>query len=227
MAVRVTLLVCALNEAGNVGAVLRRVPPAVDEILVMDGGSVDATRAEALAAGGGRVRVELQSGRGKGAAMLQGFRAARGEVVVSMDADGSMEPGEIPAFLEAIDQGADLAKGTRMLPHGGSADLTSFRRFGNALFCGLGNLVTGARFSDLCYGFLALRRDALDGLELHAHGFDIEAELCLKMYAAGRRVVEVPSFESRRASGHSHLGAFRDGARIMRRILTVRPGGTR
>ena len=217
---RVSLVVCTLNEAGNVGDVLRRVPPVVDEILVVDGHSTDGTVREALAADP-RVRVAFQEGRGKGDALRKGFRLARGDVVVQMDADGSMDPGEIPAFMAAIEAGADVAKGSRYLPGGGSDDLTPIRAFGNGWMCALGNLLHGARFTDLCYGFLAFRKRALDSIRIRSNGFDVEAEVALKLFRAGYRVVEVPSFEHDRVHGHSHLHAVRDGWTIVRTILSL------
>ncbi|HWH08559.1 MAG TPA: glycosyltransferase family 2 protein [Candidatus Thermoplasmatota archaeon] len=217
---RVSLVVCTLDEEGNVGAVLRRVPPVVDEILVVDGRSRDRTVEEALAADP-RVRAVTQDGRGKGDALRKGFRLARGDVVVQMDADGSMDPAEIPRFVAAIEAGADVAKGSRNLPGGGSDDLTPVRAFGNWWMCALGNALHGARFTDLCYGFIAFRRRALESIEISSNGFDVEAEVALKLFRAGFRVVEVPSFEHDRMHGHSHLHAVRDGWTIVRTILAL------
>ena len=217
---RVSLVVCTLNEAGNVGDVLRRVPPVVDEILVVDGRSTDGTVEEALAADP-RVRIVQQDGRGKGDALRKGFRLARGDVLVQMDADGSMDPAEVPRFVAAIEAGADVAKGSRNLPGGGSDDLTLVRAVGNGWMCALGNLLHGARFTDLCYGFLAFRRDALSSIRIRANGFDVEAEVTLKLFRAGYRVVEVPSYERDRVHGHSHLHAVRDGWTIVRTILAL------
>lgn len=220
--VDVSLVVCAMNEEGNIGPVLAKVPPVVDEIVVVDGRSTDATVVEALGADP-RVRIVTQQGRGKGNALREGVFAARGAIVVQMDADGSMDPAEITRYVDALRWGADLVKGSRMLPGGGSEDLTAFRRFGNWVFCRTANVLHRARFTDICYGFMAYRRDVALGLGLTRDGFDIEAELSIKAHRAGFVVIEVPTFERDRNFGHSNLHAFRDGWKIL--LTVLRPPG--
>ena len=79
-----------------------------------------------------------------------------------------------PLFVEALIDGADFAKGTRYLPDGGSEDITFIRRSGNAGLTGLVNLLFGARYTDLCYGYNAFWRDCLTSLNLDSTGFEIE-----------------------------------------------------
>jgi len=126
----VSLIIPTLNEAENLRYVLPTLPSVVDELVIVDGGSTDGTV--------GVVR-QLQPNAtivheprpGKGVALQSGFEAARGEILVMMDADGSMDPNDIATFVAALLAGADVAKGSRFLQGGGSSDLTPLRTLGN------------------------------------------------------------------------------------------------
>jgi glycosyltransferase involved in cell wall biosynthesis len=219
---RISVVVPAMNEAKNLPHVLPRIPD-VFEVLLVDGGSSDDTieRAVELLPD---VRVLRQPGRGKGDALICGFKSARGDIVVMLDADGSARPEEIPAFVEALVAGADFAKGSRFLPTGGSADITRLRSLGNRALTGLVNLFFRSRYSDLCYGYNAFWTDVLDDLALDAHGFEIETQLNLRAVKCGLAVVEIPSWEDDRIHGVSNLNAVRDGLRVLRTILRERFG---
>src|SRR3712207_3330885 len=84
------------------------------------------------------------------------------------------------------------------------------------------NVLYGERFSDLCYGFIAFRRDRLGALALRSDGFEIETEIVVRSVLAGLRVAEVPSFEAPRMHGESHLNTWRDGTRVLRTLLRHR-----
>src|SRR6266852_5763053 len=111
---RVSLVVPVLNEEHNLAHVLPRIPAVVDELIVVDGGSSDGTVAVARQLCPD-ARVLAQPGTGKGDALAHGFVAARGEVIVIMDADASNDPAEIDAFVAALNAGADYAKGSRFI----------------------------------------------------------------------------------------------------------------
>jgi glycosyltransferase involved in cell wall biosynthesis len=211
----------AKNEAANIPWVLARIPRWVDEIIIVDGlstdGTVDVAR-ECVP----DVMVVLETRRGKGAAVRAGFAAATGDIVVMIDADGSMDPGEIGRYVQSVEDGADLAKGSRKLAGGGSADLTLLREFGNRCLLVGANGMFGTRFSELCYGFMALRRSRIAALALVSDGFEIETEIVVRAVRCGLKVAEVPSFEAPRRAGTSNLSVGRDGLRILRTLLTVR-----
>ena len=219
----VTVMIPTKNEAANLPWVLGRMPAWVDEVVIVDGLSTDGT-ADVARRCRPDVVVVNEARPGKGAAVRAGFAAATGHVVVMIDADGSMDPVEIGRYVNAIRDGADLAKGSRRLEGGGSADLTTIRDLGNRGLLLAANLLFGTRFSELCYGFMAVRRTALPSLDLVGDGFEIETEIVVRAVRAGLRVAEVPSFEYPRRAGESNLNAIRDGLRIVRTLLHVRTG---
>jgi glycosyltransferase involved in cell wall biosynthesis len=218
---RVSVVIPTLNEAGNIASALATIPDDVHEIILVDGGLVDATVDIAFAARPG-IRVLYQSGRGKGDALVCGFAACRGDIIVTLDADGSTDGSEIPRFVEALLAGADYAKGSRFTEGGGSSDITSARRIGNRFLCGVVNRLFGTRYSDLCYGFNAFWKRALGVLHADCDGFEIEALLNVRAAKGRLVVIEVPSFERQRGTGESKLHPIGDGIRVLRTIVRER-----
>lgn len=219
----VSLVVPARDEARNIPWVFEQIPRCVDEVILVDGDSHDATlrmAAHCLPS----VRSVRQIGPGKGNALRTGFRAATGAYVVMMDADGSMCPGEIPHFLHFLDHGYDFVKGSRFMAGGGSQDLTLIRSLGNRALLTVVNQLYGTRLTDLCYGYCAFRRSFLEELDLRSTGFEIEAEMVAHALRSGLRIAEVPSLELPRRNGRSHLHAVADGRRVLRTLLAERPG---
>jgi glycosyltransferase involved in cell wall biosynthesis len=224
LATRVSVVIPAKNEARNIGWVLGRMPSVVDEVIIVDGLSTDGTLDVAKMIEPDVVVIH-EMRPGKGAAMRAGMSAARGEFVVLLDADGSMDPVEIDRYVDQLALGFDLVKGSRKLPGGGSTDLTPLRDFGNARLLDLANLLFGTDFTELCYGFVGLRRSAIAALQLDADGFEIETQIVTRAVRAGLRIVEVPSMEAPRRYGESNLRTFRDGWRVLRTMLAERLAG--
>ncbi|WP_225320639.1 glycosyltransferase family 2 protein [Streptomyces luteolifulvus] len=219
----VSLVVPARNEARNIPWVFEQIPACVDEVILVDGDSTDATIPMAQHCLP-TVRNVQQSGPGKGNALRTGFLEAKGDYVVMMDADGSMSPGEIPHFLHFLEHGYDFVKGSRFVAGGGSLDITRIRRMGNHVLLMATNRLYHASLTDLCYGFCAFRRSFLDQLDLHAAGFEIEAEMITHALRSGLRIAEVPSLELPRRNGRSNLHAISDGRRVLRTLFSERPG---
>jgi hypothetical protein len=216
---KVSVVVPAINEEHNIGHVLSRLPDDLHEVILVDGNSHDDT-IEAARRACPEIRVLTQSGRGKGDAFRTGFASVTGNLVVMLDADGSADPAEIPRFVEALEAGADFAKGSRFLDGGGSADITRLRSMGNSVLSGTANLLHGTHFTDLCYGYNAFWSRCLPFISLDAPGFEVETLINLRIAGAGMRITEVPSFEADRISGQSNLKTFRDGFRVLGTILT-------
>jgi len=215
---RVSVIIPTLNEARNLPHVLPFIPKDVYEVIVVDGRSTDDTEAVARRLLPD-IRIVRESRKGKGAALRTGMRAARGDILVLMDADGSTDPREIPRFVHALRDGMEFAKGSRFMPGGGTADMTRWRWLGNQAFVVMVYALFGARLTDLCYGYNACWKHVVPALELDGDGFEIETEMNLRALRAGLRVAEVPSFEADRIHGESNLRSIPDGFRVLRTIL--------
>jgi glycosyltransferase involved in cell wall biosynthesis len=217
----VSVIIPTLNEGANLPHVLPRLPSFVTEVIIVDGDSTDDT-VDVARRLRPDVRIVRQVGRGKGTALRQGFASATGQIIVSIDADGSTKPEEIASFVDALLDGAEYVKGSRFLRGGGSTDLTMLRRAGNLGLTVLVRVLHGPHFTDLCYGYNAFWAHVLPSLHLRSTGFEIETEMNLRAHHAGLRIVEVPSQELDRIHGESHLRTFPDGWRVLKTIIRER-----
>lgn len=214
----VSVVIPTLNEAENLPHVLPHVPAWVDEVLIVDGRSTDDT-IEVAKTLRPDVRIVLEPAKGKGVALRSGFAAATGDIVVMLDADGSMNPDEIGSFVRQLRSGADFVKGSRFLQGAGSSDISWLRHLGNWGFTVLVRVLFGGRYSDLCYGYAAFWRTVVPVLELDGDGFEIETQMNIRALRARLRIIEVPSFEDERVHGESNLRTFPDGWRVLRTIF--------
>ena len=219
---RVSVVIPTLNEAANLPHVFARLPfEDLFEVILVDGHSTDDT-IEVARELCPSMRVLIQDGKGKGNALACGFAAARGDIIVMLDADGSTDPAEIPAYVKPLLEGADFAKGSRFMDGGGSSDITPLRMLGNRFLNGTVNVLFGTRYSDLCYGYNAFWCDVRPTINVDCSGFEVETLINLRIAKAGLNVVEVPSLEHERIHGVSKLHPVRDGLRVLRTILSER-----
>lgn len=215
---KITALLCTLNEEKNLPHVLPEIPSDVYEVLIVDGYSKDNTvkvAKQILPS----ARIIFQPGKGKGDALRYGIREAKGDIIVMLDADGSMAPEEIPLFVEPLLKGFDFVKGSRFLPGGGTADMSKHRIFGNWVFTTLTNILHRCRYTDLCYGYNAFWKKAFETVNFNGNGFEVETEINIRIRKAGLKVAEVPSFEAERINGEGKLHSLKDGWRILTTIF--------
>jgi glycosyltransferase involved in cell wall biosynthesis len=222
-----TLVIPALNEAGVIGDLVRRVPTGVvDEVIVVDNGSVDATAA--IAAGAG-ARVVRETRRGYGAACWAGVCsvAADTEVVVFLDGDGSQAPEELGIVLEPIVSGrAEFVLGARRFGGGHPVHAA----LGSRLVARFISWRHGVRLTDIA-PFRAIRLDLLQRLGMLDRAYGWPVEMIAKAAAAGAHIVEVPVSHAPRQAGRSKvsgtlLGSLRASyAFLVVALRATRPAG--
>lgn len=222
----VSVVIPTFNEAANLPHLLPYLPSWLYEVIIVDGRSTDETVAVARALLPD-VKVVLEPDKGKGVALRRGFKAATGDILVMMDADGSMNPSEIGLFVRHLRDGADFVKGSRFMQGAGSSDISWLRSLGNMALTQLVKLRFGGRYSDLCYGYAAFWRTVLPELALDGVGFEIETQMNIRALKAGLRIFEVPSFEFDRKYGESNLRTFPDGWRVLKTIMRESVGPSR
>src|SRR5262249_51653598 len=170
MTTTVSLIIPTLNEAGSIEAVLKEIPrDVVDEVLIVDGASTDGTPDIVRRLGD---RVIQQEGRGYGAAIATGFKHVNGEIIVLADADGPCKLDDIRYLVQRVQDGADLALGSRYLPESGSEDDTLVRYVGNKLFTWTMCKLYGVELTDVLFFYLAIRRDVVRSITATSPGFE-------------------------------------------------------
>ncbi len=212
---RISLIIPTKNEAGNLQRVLDTIPKYIDEIIVIDAYSKDGTIEIARK---NNCKIFFDN-HGKGSAVLVGVKKATGDFVIMMDADCSNRAVEFGLLIEGLEAGYDFCFGSRFIQGGGSDDMPWYRRIGNKFFVLLVNTFWGTKYSDLCYGYRSFRRNAFGKLDLKSRDFSIETEMSIHAAKKKMRVIEIPSFEKARHSGRGNLRTFRDGYRIIKKIV--------
>jgi glycosyltransferase involved in cell wall biosynthesis len=218
---RVSVVIPALNEAESLPLVLPRIPLWVHEVILVDGHSSDDTVRVAREHLPG-IRVLTQIGKGKGAALRTGVEAASGDIIVTLDADGSTDPAEIPAFVGALIAGADFVKGSRFGQGCGSTDMTPIRWVGNWGFVLLTNALFRTQFSDITYGYNALWARHKQALALEIDDWSHEIISNIRVALSGLRLVEVASVERERVAGEAKLRTWSAGWMILKAIVRER-----
>ena len=215
-------LIPAYQAAGTLPAIVAATLPIVPEVIVVDDGSTDGT-SEAAARAGAEV-LRLPTRRGKGAALRAGFAHAleRGSVcVITLDADGQHDPGEIPRLLECWRRtGAALVIGSRMHLED---RMTPARRFGNRFARRAISCFSGVAIADTQSGFRLYDASLLHALRLRGVRYELESEVLVKAARAGFKVESVPISLARvDGADTSYFRPWRDSARICVAVLQSR-----
>lgn len=214
-----SIVIPAKNESTTIGelvsALVRELPGT--EVIVVDDGSTDGTGA--LAARAGARVVTHDSSRGNGAAIKSGARAARGDVLVFMDADGQHDAAHVRILLDAVTPGRDMVVGAR--ERGAQASVV--RWFGNGVYNRLAGWLVGHPVADLTSGFRAARAARFrEFLNLLPNGFSYPTTSTMAFFRAGYGVHFVPiPVRARPAETKSHVRLLRDGSRFFLIIFRV------
>jgi glycosyltransferase involved in cell wall biosynthesis len=225
----VTLAILTLNEIDGLGHVFPKLPlHAVDEVLAVDGGSVDGTLEFFRAHG---VRTLRQETRGRGEAFRLAAREARHDRLIFFSPDGNEDPDDIPRLAQGLAAGYDMVIASRFLPGACSEDddkwMFTNRRWGNVTFTWLVNRLwpSGPPISDTINGYRAVTRAAFRRLAPDAEGYAVEFQMSIRALRLGLRVLEIPTREGHRiGKGVSKLNAFPVGVRFLALLLRERMG---
>jgi glycosyltransferase involved in cell wall biosynthesis len=221
----VSVVIPCLNEADSIEACVTAARKALSEgghtgeVVVVDNGSTDGSGALAEAAG---ARVVLEPRRGYGRAYLAGLAAARGRYIVMLDADMTYDAGELPRFVEELDDGGDIVLGDRMKGIQPGAMPWLHRRIGNPVLTGLLNQFFGTEVNDAHCGMRALRREVLPRLGLRTTGMELASEMVIRAAKAGLDIRQFP-IEYHPRHGKSKLSTWSDGWRHLRYLLVHSP----
>ncbi|HZY59986.1 MAG TPA: glycosyltransferase, partial [Candidatus Binataceae bacterium] len=208
----VSVILPVLNEGGNLGDLLRRLREVLErqglsyEFVVVDGGSRDNTR-EVAASHGARVLDE--DFPGYAGALLTGFRNARGDYLLTLDADLSHEPAFVGKMWQARNQ-ADIVIASRYV-RGGVAYTSLGRRALSRLLNMVLRRMLSVPVRDLSSGYRLYRREVLEQLQIGGRNFEVLEEILVKAYAAGFSITEVPFTYFPRHRGVSHARLVRFG----------------
>jgi len=221
----VSVVIPCLNEAENIEACVNAARRALEamsvhgEVVVADNNSEDDSAVLAERAG---ARVVVERRRGYGSAYLAGFEAARGQYIVMADADLTYDFDEIPRFVAALEDGAEMVIGDRMDNIQPGAMPWLHRYVGNPILTGLLNLFFSTGVKDAHCGMRALRRDVLARLDLRTTGMEFASEMVIRASKERLRIAEFP-IEYHPRGGESKLSSFRDGWRHLRFLLVHSP----
>jgi glycosyltransferase involved in cell wall biosynthesis len=194
-AVLVSVVIPCLNEAENIEACVTAALRALKqmdvpgEVVVADNNSEDDSARLAAEAG---ARVVVERRRGYGSAYLAGFAASKGRYIVMADADLTYDFDEIPRFVAALEEGAEMVIGDRMDSIQPGAMPWLHRYVGNPILTGLLNLFFRTGVNDAHCGMRALRRDVLTRLDLRTTGMEFASEMVIRASKENLKIAEFP-----------------------------------
>jgi glycosyltransferase involved in cell wall biosynthesis len=218
----ISVVIPAYNEEETIGSVLGETIRVMEslmmpyEIIVVDDGSNDLTREVAYK----HKATVLSNGRnmGKGYALRKGFQNAKGDIIVTIDADGAHSPKEIQSLIEQLLNGADIVSGSRFL--NGRKDHTSLLKLlGNHMINMTIRVLTRKSITDSQTGLRAFKKDFLQKIALNSSGYEIETEITVKGLKNGFKFKEIPINCKKREHGSSNIRIISDGFKIFKTAI--------
>ena len=218
-----SIIIPVYNEELTIGNIIDRTKNALQqiglpfEIIVVDDCSRDRSLEVAKRHNG--KTYTLKEHLGKGYVLRAGFAKAKGDIIITIDSDGSHRPEELQEVLAPVLEGrADLVIGSRYLNHKRVA-ARKLNAFGVKVFNFLIDLFTGVAVTDSQSGYRAMKREVLKKQNLYAREYEIESEMLIKTVKAGFRVAEVPISFEQRTYGRSGVDPVWDGSKILYSIM--------
>lgn len=218
----ISIVMPAYNEERTIGNMISSISSSMDstnmpyEIIVVDDGSTDNTRRTAA-----RYKATILSNgknQGKGYALRKGFQHATGDIIVTIDADGTHRPKEIPDLIHPLFNGVDIVAGSRFLGNG-KHWTSRLNRLGNLIFNSTIMILTRKRITDSQTGFRAIKKEVLKELNLTSLGYEVETELTVKGLKNGYVYQEKPISCQKRQYNISKLKILYDGIKILKTIF--------
>ncbi len=215
---KITLFIPILNEIEGLKIILPRIHKEwVDEILFVDGGSIDGSR-EYLEGQG--YRVIRQKGKGLEDAYWECFAAASGDVIIAFSPDNNSIPELIPAMVKKIYEGYDLVIASRYLDGAKSDDDDFVTAFGNWFFTRLLNFLYGGHYTDVNVMYRAFKKELVETLAIEKKNFPVlEQQLMIRSLKHRLKIVEIPGDEPKRIGGVRKLRIWYNGSAILYTML--------
>ncbi|MDO8638415.1 MAG: glycosyltransferase family 2 protein [Candidatus Daviesbacteria bacterium] len=214
----ISVIIPTYHEAGNIAEMVKRTKKLSKlypmEIIVVDGGSKDGTPEIAQKAGADKV-IRFPSKRGKGIDLWEAMQIAKGDYIIEIDADLQFDPEQIPLFVKAFQQGAEVVIARR----DNYKTSPLWRTIGNRSLSLLTTIVLMYPIHDVLAGFKAARREVMLSLKLQEKGFMYESEIVVKTVRMGYKLAQIPVRYKRRMRENSQVSLVKDGLRFVRSII--------
>lgn len=213
-----SIIVPAYNEADAIMSVINGIKllgMEDREIIVVDDGSLDSTY-DIVKGIDGITVLKHERNMGKGVALKTGIEHSKGDVIITIDADGTYSANDIPGLIGKMEEGYDMAIGSRFL--GKINSMPKIRFFGNIFFSKMVSLAGGKKISDASSGLRAFRKHIISDMKIGSRNLSWEVEVTAKFLRKGFRIAEVPIEYSER-KGKSKLRIWKDGFSFLFAIL--------
>lgn len=225
---KISCIIPAHNEEENITPLINKLMGVLSsindnyEIIVVDDNSTDNTGEilDRLSNEFSNVEViHRTKDQGVGNTLRCGFSEARGDVIVTMDADLSHDPADLKILFDTFNQGYDLVLGSRYIEKG-CMDTATQRKIISRLFNMVAKLMTGVAIKDLTTGYRIHKKEMLEDLDLSSTGFEIHVEIPLKAFTKGYKIGECPILYQKRKRGKSKLKYLKEGPRYTKIVLS-------